>query len=301
MGSTPRRKTRADLIHYLHDHIVGALHVGQVRPGDRLPSIRDLAAQFGMNTRTVKAAYDALEKERLVEVRGRSGVFVAPQQIPGGETSEEVARWMSDVVAGAWKRRIPVGTLGPFVSRFTASRRICCGLVEVLEDAIVALGYELEMDWGFEVRVVAPADVENANDVDFFAATSFHASSIHDVVERLGKPLVVLTIHPGLQEAIRRRIRQGVLTVIAADKRFTERMRLAYSPDHPERVRFVLASDRSAVEELDPNEPVLLTRAAGRRTGSVRAPMIFPHSPTLSPETAQALANIVVRKNAETF
>jgi DNA-binding transcriptional regulator YhcF (GntR family) len=293
-------KSRSDLIQYLRDHIVGAMHVGQLRPGDRLPSIRELADQFGKNSRTVKAAYSVLEGEGLVEVRGRSGVFVATQEILGGETPEEIARWMSSVVTEGWKRRVPVAMLSEFVGRFT-SRRICCALVDGVEDAIVALGHELEVEWGFEVRVVAPESVGDARGVDFFAATSFNAPSIHNAVEALGKPLVVLTIHPGLQAAIRRRIREGRLTVIATDKRFGERIRVAYTPDDPGKVRFVNANDRGAVERLDPNEPVLLTRAASRKLGSVNLPMIYPHSPTLSPDTAQVLATILVRKNVEAF
>src|SRR5688572_15482832 len=98
-------KTKADLVQYLRDHLVGAVHAGQVHAGDRLPSIREVAKQFGKNTRTVKAAYEVLEHEHLVEVRGRSGVFVAPQEIPGGRVSAEMARWVTGVITEAWNRR----------------------------------------------------------------------------------------------------------------------------------------------------------------------------------------------------
>lgn len=298
--------TRSELIRYLRDHIVGGMHVGQLRAGDRLPSIRELAEQFGRNTRTVKLAYSALESEGLVEVRARSGVFVATHQILKGKTSEgrtsdEVARWMIAVVVEAWKRRVAVPKLPQFVSRLTNSRPVRCGLVEILEDGLVALEHELETEWGFNVRAVAPNAVAKTRDVDFFAATNFYAPSIHDVVDRLGKPLVALTIHPGLQQAIRDQIRHGMLTVVAVDRRFADRIRIVYSTDHPERVRFVQAGDREALASLDPSEPVLLTRAASRILGRIGLPMIFPHSPTLSAETAEALASILVRKNVESL
>lgn len=291
--------SRVNVTQYLRDHIVGAVHVGQLRGGDRLPSIREVAAQLGRNSRTVRAAYASLEQEGLVEVRGRSGVFVAEQEIAGGDISEETARWLSSVVAEAWRRRIPVSTLPELVSCFTTARRVRCGLVDLIDDGIVALRHELEQEWGFDVRVVPPDALERAGDVDFFTATSFYAAAVHTAVQALGKPLVVLTVHPGLKEAVESRIREGSLTVVAVDARFADRMRVTYSPDDPSRIRFVAASDADAVAALDPHEAVMLTRAAHERLGTVRVPMIFPHSPTISPDTARVLATLLVRRNVE--
>lgn len=290
---------RSDLIRYLRDHIVGAMHVGQLHSGDRLESIRQLAKRLGRNERTIAAAYAALEAEGLVEVQGRSGVVVARQEIFGGDASEETARWLSGVVAEAWKRRIAVQALPETVQRLTASRRVRCALVDVIEDGIVALRHELESEFGFDVRVVAPDALGEARDADFFTATSFYAASIRRAVERLGKPLVVQTVHPGLKSAVESRIREGRLTVVCLDPCFADRMRVTYSPDDPSRVHCVAADDRRAVAALDPDEPVMLTRAASRLTGPLHVPLIFPHSPTMSPETALALATVLVRRNAE--
>lgn len=289
--------SRSDVRQYLRDHIVGAIHLGQLRSGDRLPSVRETANQLGKNERTVRAAYAALEEEGLVEVRGRSGVFVAQQEIVGCKATEETARWLSSVIAEAWRRRVGVVGLPALIERFTRSRPVRCALVDEVEDAIAALRYELEQEWGFEVIVVPPAALERAADVDFFAATSFHAAAIHDAVARLGKPLVVLTVHPGLKDALQARIQQGLLTIVGVDPRFGERIAIVYSADQPGRVRFVNVYDHEAIAALDPDEPILLTRAASQKLGRVPVRLIFPHSPTLSPETASVLADILVRRN----
>lgn len=174
-----------------------------------------------------------------------------------------------------------------------------CALVEVSEDAIVAFRHELENEFGFDVQVVAPNDLGSARNAEFFIATSFLAPSIHAQVQSLGKPLIVLTVHPALKEAVNARIRAGRLTVVAVDPGFAERMRVIYSPDEPERVRFVPANDERALAQLDPDEPVLLTRAADVKIGASAVPLIYPHSPTLSPETAHALATMLVRRHLE--
>jgi DNA-binding transcriptional regulator YhcF (GntR family) len=289
------------LSQYLRDYLVGALHVGQLHAGDRLPSIRELAEQLGKNTRTVKAAYAALEQEHLVEVRGRSGVFVARQEVLAAEMPAEMARWLSSVIAEAWQRRIALPALPQLVQHATRTSRVRCALVEEVEDTIVAVRHELENDFGLDVRVVAPDAIADAGAVDFFAATSFCAPLARDGAEARRKPLVVLTVHPALQQAIGSRLRDGRLTVVAVDARFGERMRIAYAANDADRdnFRLVLTDDREAIARLDPDEPVLLTRAARQRLATVRLAMIYPHSPTLSMETARALAGIVVRKNLE--
>jgi DNA-binding transcriptional regulator YhcF (GntR family) len=291
--------TKTELVNYLRDHIVGAMHTGQLSSGDRLPSIREVGKRLGRNERTIKAAYASLEQEGLVEVRGRSGVFVAPQQTLNGETSEESARWLSGVLVEAWKRRVRVQMLPDLMQRSTMSRRVRCALVESVEDAIVALKYELETEWGFDVHVVSPSALEDEPDAEFYVATSFNAALVHAAVQALGKPFIVLTVYPGLKDAINEALRYGSLTVVGCDPRFADRIRIGYSPDEPARIRFVAADDAASISALDPTESVLLTRAARQKIGSVNVPTIFPHSPTISPETARALAMILVRKNVE--
>ncbi len=49
---------------------------GAFRPGDRIPSIRDLSGQLRVGINTVMGAYNRLENLRLVEARPQSGYYV---------------------------------------------------------------------------------------------------------------------------------------------------------------------------------------------------------------------------------
>ncbi len=51
---------------------------GDFAPGQRLPGMRDLAEAIGVNLNTVRAVYQRLEQEGLIESRQGSGTFVAP-------------------------------------------------------------------------------------------------------------------------------------------------------------------------------------------------------------------------------
>jgi GntR family transcriptional regulator len=56
---------------------VKAAHLrGAIAPGDRLPSVRELAHELAVNPTTVVKAYELLEHERLIVCRPGQGAFV---------------------------------------------------------------------------------------------------------------------------------------------------------------------------------------------------------------------------------
>ena len=54
----------------------------ELRPGDRLPSTRELARRFGLHPNTISAGYRQLELEGWTEARHGSGVYVRKQKDP---------------------------------------------------------------------------------------------------------------------------------------------------------------------------------------------------------------------------
>jgi len=100
--------------------VVLAILSGDLRPGDKLPSTRELARRFAIHPNTVSAGYRQLEREGWTENRSGSGVYVrsnteaptTPQQIldqhiagffravrelnlPGAEIRARVAQWIA--------------------------------------------------------------------------------------------------------------------------------------------------------------------------------------------------------------
>ena len=61
----------------LGDQLREAVTIGQLRPGERLPSARSLADQLGVARGTIDAAYGALSGEGYLVGRGSAGTFVA--------------------------------------------------------------------------------------------------------------------------------------------------------------------------------------------------------------------------------
>ncbi|MFS2116860.1 GntR family transcriptional regulator, partial [Herbaspirillum frisingense] len=57
----------------IYGRLRSAVAAGMLRPGDRIPSARALAAELGLARGTVETAYSLLAAEGYVEARGQAG------------------------------------------------------------------------------------------------------------------------------------------------------------------------------------------------------------------------------------
>jgi GntR family transcriptional regulator len=63
------------------DQVKSAIATGQLGPGDRLPTVRQLAVDLSVNPNTVARAYTELELTGLVETQMGSGTFVGQYEV----------------------------------------------------------------------------------------------------------------------------------------------------------------------------------------------------------------------------
>jgi len=55
-----------------------AVQSGKIRPGEPLPSIRQLANDLELNSKTVAKAYKLLERDSVIQAKGYRGTFIHP-------------------------------------------------------------------------------------------------------------------------------------------------------------------------------------------------------------------------------
>lgn len=63
----------------LMEQIKQAVSSGKLAPGEQLPSIRQLAGDLDLNSKTVAKAYRLLERDSVIQSRGYRGTFVHPE------------------------------------------------------------------------------------------------------------------------------------------------------------------------------------------------------------------------------
>jgi GntR family transcriptional regulator len=78
----------------LIEQIKQSVQSGQLSPGDPLPSIRQLANELEMNSKTVAKAYRLLERDSVVQTKGYRGTFVHPDA--KANSTIDLSAWVQD-------------------------------------------------------------------------------------------------------------------------------------------------------------------------------------------------------------
>ena len=69
----------APIYRQLKDRVIAMMLDGILKPGDALPSVRQVAAEYQLNPITVSRAYQELADEALVEKRRGLGMYVTEE------------------------------------------------------------------------------------------------------------------------------------------------------------------------------------------------------------------------------
>jgi GntR family transcriptional regulator len=93
--------------------------LGALRPGDRLPTVRELAARARVNRNTAARAIQLLEADGLVRTRVGQGTFVEQVEIPADRSASEAVldEKIDALLFDAHTRGVPLEELGWRLSR----------------------------------------------------------------------------------------------------------------------------------------------------------------------------------------
>lgn len=72
---------------YLKKEII----IGKLQPGDKIPSVRELASELQINPNTVQRTFQELEREGIVETRRGLGRYVTSEESKIMEIKKEMA------------------------------------------------------------------------------------------------------------------------------------------------------------------------------------------------------------------
>jgi DNA-binding transcriptional regulator YhcF (GntR family) len=299
---------RADIVDVLRRRIVAGLRAGTLLPGDRLPSTRDVGARLDADPRVVLAAYRELAGEQLVELRERSGIYVAARDA-GGPVGQPAAAWLVDVLASGVAREVPAPDLAEWLRRAVETVRLRAAVVARTTDQLEGIAGELRALYGIEAagveaeRVGAgsrlPAELRRA---DLLVTTEALEARLRPVAAELGRPLVVATVRPDLVGDEWRRLLAGPVHVVVADPRFADLVAAwldaAVRPGHPDARLRVLVAGRDDLSAIPPDGAVYVTRSARDRLGGVPLPGVaVPSARIFSPDCTRTILELMVREN----
>lgn len=80
----------------LMEQIKKAVQSGAVKPGDALPSIRQLANDLELNNKTVAKAYKLLERDSIIVTKGYRGTFIHPDA--SANSAYDLNAWLHEKI-----------------------------------------------------------------------------------------------------------------------------------------------------------------------------------------------------------
>lgn len=196
-----RAQPGAVILDQLRDRIVTGLYFGNWQPGERLPSIRDIADAESVDRKTAAAAYHRLEEEGLVEVKARSGVFLRDEQgngeTPRGGPLEKLQkRWLKNTYDGARALGLDTRTV---LRLFNAVGEVESTPVPVIEEdeaTARTVAQELVDCVGIDARPLLLQDVSSRlavfAGVPFVVTTPYYAARVQALMPRA--PLITATL-----------------------------------------------------------------------------------------------------------
>lgn len=70
-------RSRTPIFEQIKEQILNLINIGELKPDDKLPSVRQLASELDLNVNTVKRAYQELEAEGVTYSLLGKGVFIS--------------------------------------------------------------------------------------------------------------------------------------------------------------------------------------------------------------------------------
>src|SRR3954471_23263902 len=219
------------IVDQLRDRIVTGIFLGSWQPGERLPSIRDVAEAESVDRKTAAAAYRRLEEEGLVRVRARSGVYLRTDASSGQSSPLERLhrRWLRNTYEGGRELGLDTSTMLRLLESIAAIEQTAIPVIESDSAMASLIAEELQQRARLHAVPAAGLDLRQLRDeyesapfvvtTPFFNQLSSLQTSFRNVVQA--------TLAPELLDALRVTLRQPRALVIAPCEAIASKVRRA--------------------------------------------------------------------------
>ena len=104
------------------DQVLGGIAAGTLRPGDQLPTVRQLAVDLTINPNTVVRAYRELEIREVLATQQGTGTFLTDKKPPtdSADRQERITRLCGELLAKAGAQGI---ALSEIISHLVSSHK----------------------------------------------------------------------------------------------------------------------------------------------------------------------------------
>ncbi|UCF35574.1 MAG: GntR family transcriptional regulator [Acidobacteriota bacterium] len=209
--------------------LLSAIYCGKIREGDRLPSIRELSDDLGINYKTIRRIYLRLAEEDYLELVRGSGAFLKKRV--GHDTYDQMRRRaifrlmdeVSDKAKGLGLSTEKFARLYTNYAQGSNLRELHLAVVDHEEEAFI-FSRELRMRLGADVFSVSlgevgPDEVERLSNADYLMTTSWHMEEVRELAQNLGKEVIEIKPSHDIYREILDAARTLNIAIVIKDER----------------------------------------------------------------------------------
>lgn len=294
---------RGEIAEALRRRIVRGLQIEALSPGDRLPATRALSKELKVDPRVVAAAYRALAREGLVDLKPRVGPFVSRTFGVVKRRAGVAPDWIANVYAEGVSRGASVGDLPRVLEASLAARPIRTVVIATTADQTMGLCRELEDCFGLSCEGLASGGLASGVALprvvvraQLIITTEAHGQRVRTIAERRKVEFVCIALRPNLYAEEYALLRGQRAYVIVADARFARLVGdYLASVGGSNNVDVVVAGEAD-LSVIPADAPVYVTQAARSLIGATRLPDgLLPTARLVSTDCAREIIEAMLR------
>ena len=251
------------IVDQLRDRILSGMYLGQWHPGQRLPSIRDVADAEEVDRKTAAAAYRRLQKEGLVDVRARSGVYLKDdfRSDRGGPLQKLQRRWLESTYEGGHEIGLGTPAMIRLLGAVATVEKRAIPVIESDWSQAEVLAAELRERLGVRTVAVLASQLDPHDrfiaDAPFFVTTPFQRHAVAQVAHE--RTVVQLILARDMLDQIAKSLDRGSVLIIAPSEEVAGKVRAGIErgllPDRSGRARILVPGDPQRLLEAARSAP----------------------------------------------
>ncbi len=226
------KKVELSYYEQIKGQLLSAIYCGKIKEGDRLPSIRELAAQFNVNYKTIRRGYKKLHEDEFLEIIQGSGAFL---KVRRGPLSYEkmrrhaLYRLFREVSSKIADLGISEQQFARLLVEYSSGRpgktRLKLAVIDHVEEAF-CFAREIRERIGSDVSAVTLGSHEEEQEelalrlreADYFLTTSWHIQEVSVMAEKFRKQVIEIKPSHRIYEEILEAAQTRNIAIVIQDE-----------------------------------------------------------------------------------
>ena len=213
--------------------LLTALHTGKLRPGDRLPSVRQVAHRNTINLKTAYSIYLRLRDEGYVALKTASGAYVSEMELTDLDQAYclSIFQLIKANLAQASQLKLDPTLYTELVKSFVDRSSISSKQVAVIEcneEQVNLFAGEISSRLGVSTIPLLLSQIESPGQqpsrllarVDYFVTTDYHFRQVDSLLGSYGKKILQLRLDPNFVPELVGAAERGRVLMIVSNTSF---------------------------------------------------------------------------------